>query len=131
MSSVRILRSAWVAWLMLLGFETLCQISLKSAGLDNPDFNFSLAAFEHALATPWTWVAIGCYIGAFGVWMTILRKSSLSAAFATSAIVFLGVMLASWLVFGERIGFWQLVGCTIIVAGILSLGPDDANTGAG
>jgi drug/metabolite transporter (DMT)-like permease len=63
--------------------------------------------------------------------MTILRKSSLSAAFATSAIVFVGVMLASWLVFGERIGFWQLVGCAIIVAGILSLGPDDANAGAG
>ena len=131
MSTARAIRGAWVAWLMLLGFETLCQISLKSAGLDNPDFNFTLAAFEHALATPWTWVAIGCYIGAFGVWMTILRKSSLSAAFATSAIVFVGVMLASWLGFGEHIGFWQLVGCAVIVAGILSLGPDDADTGAG
>jgi len=128
---MKILRGAWIAWLMLLGFETLCQISLKSAGLDNPDFDFTPASFKHALATPWMWVAIGCYIGAFGVWMTILRKSSLSAAFATSAIVFVGVMLASWLVFGERIGFWQLVGCAIIVAGILSLGPDDANTGAG
>ena len=127
MSSARAIRGAWVAWLMLLGFETLCQISLKSAGLDNPDFNFSPRAFGHALATPWTWVAIGCYIGAFGVWMTILRKSTLSAAFTTSAIVFVGVMLASWLVFGERIGFWQMVGCTIIVAGILMLGADDAN----
>jgi drug/metabolite transporter (DMT)-like permease len=131
MSSARAIRSAWVAWLMLLGFETLCQIALKSAGLDNPDFNFSPAAFGHALATPWTWIAIGCYIGAFGVWMTILRKSTLSAAFTTSAIVFVGVMLASWLVFGERIGFWQMVGCTIIVAGILALGPDDAGSGAG
>ncbi len=131
MSRVRAIRGAWVAWLMLLGFETLCQISLKSAGLDNPDFNFSPAAFGHALATPWTWAAIGCYIGAFGVWMTILRKSTLSAAFTTSAIVFVGVMLASWLVFGERIGFWQMVGCTIIVAGILALGPDDAGSGAG
>lgn len=131
MSTARAIRGAWVAWLMLLGFETLCQISLKSAGLDNPDFNFTMTAFEHALATPWIWVAIGCYIGAFGVWMTILRKSTLSAAFTTSAIVFVAVMLASWLVFGERIGFWQMVGCAIIVAGILSLGPDDAGTGAG
>ena len=103
-----VIRGAWVAWLLLLGFETLCQISLKSAGLDNPDFNFTLAAFRKALSTPWLWLAIGCYIGAFGVWMTILRKFTLSAAFATSAIVFVGVMLASWLVFGERIGFWQL-----------------------
>jgi len=131
MSRAHVIRGAWVAWLLLLGFETLCQISLKSAGMDNPDFDFTLAAFKRVLATPWMWLAIGCYIGAFGVWMTILRKSSLSAAFATSAIVFVGVMLASWLVFGERIGFWQLVGCAIIVAGILSLGPDDANAGAG
>ena len=71
MSGARAIRSAWVAWLMLLGFETLCQISLKSAGLDNPDFDFSLPAFAHALGTGWTWVAIACYIGAFGVWMTI------------------------------------------------------------
>ncbi len=131
MSGVRAIRSAWAAWLMLLGFETLCQISLKSAGLDNPDFDFSLAAFTHTLATPWTWVAIACYIGAFGVWMTILRKSTLSAAFTTSAIVFVAVMFASWLVFGERIGFWQLVGCAIIVGGILALGADDAESGAG
>jgi multidrug transporter EmrE-like cation transporter len=131
MSRAHVIRGAWVAWLLLLGFETLCQISLKSAGMDNPNFDFTLTAFKHVLATPWMWLAIGCYIGAFGVWMTILRKSSLSAAFATSAIVFVGVMLASWLVFGERIGFWQLVGCAIIVAGILSLGPDDANAGAG
>ena len=131
MSRAHVIRGAWVAWLLLLGFETLCQISLKSAGMDNPNFDFTLTAFKHVLATPWMWLAISCYIGAFGVWMTILRKSSLSAAFATSAIVFVGVMLASWLVFGERIGFWQLVGCAIIVAGILSLGPDDANAGAG
>lgn len=131
MSGARAIRSAWVAWLMLLGFETLCQISLKSAGLDNPDFDFSLPAFAHALGTGWTWVAIACYIGAFGVWMTILRKSTLSAAFTTSAIVFVTVMLASWLVFGERIGFWQLVGCAIIVGGILALGADDGDSGAG
>lgn len=131
MSRAHVVRGAWVAWLMLLGFETLCQISLKSAGLDNPDFDFTLTAFEQALATPWTWVAIGCYIGAFGVWMTILRKSTLSAAFTTSAIVFVAVMFASWLVFGERIGGWQLLGCAIIVGGILALGADDANTGAG
>ena len=131
MTRAHIFRGAWIAWLLLLGFETLCQISLKSAGLDNPNFNFTLAAFERALATPWTWLAIGCYIGAFGVWMTILRKSTLSGAFTTSAIVFVGVMFASWLVFGERMSALQLLGCTIIVGGILALGKDDAHTGAG
>ena len=125
---------AWIAWALLLGFETLCQISLKTAGLANADFDFSPAAFGHALATPWLWVAIGCYIGAFGAWMTILRKSTLSAAFATSAIVFVAVMLSSCLVFGEHIGIMQLLGSAIIVGGILLLGTDaadDANPRSG
>ena len=114
----------WLAWALLLGFETLCQISLKLAGRATGAFDFSITAFRHALVTPWLWVAIGCYIGAFLAWMTILRNSTLSAAFTTSALVFVGVMLASWLVFGEHIGWQQLVGSTIIITGILMIGAD-------
>ena len=121
----------WIAWAALLGCETLCQISLKYAGLANADFDFSRAAFTHAIATPPLWVAIACYIGAFVAWMTILRKSTLSAAFATSAIVFVAVMFASWSVFGEHIGMLQLLGAAIIVGGILLLGADDAKPHTG
>jgi drug/metabolite transporter (DMT)-like permease len=125
--SARAIPGTWLAWGILLALETLCQISLKYAGLANADFDFSFAAFRQAIVTPWLWVAIGCYVGAFLAWMTILRKSTLSAAFATSAIVFVAVMLASWWVFGEHIGAMQLLGSAIIVAGILLLGADDAN----
>src|SRR5450755_3673404 len=108
-----------LAWGALLGFETLCQISLKFAGRQTGAFDFSLAALQRALATPWLWVAIACYVGAFLAWMTILRKSTLSAAFTISAIVLVAVMLASWLVFGEHLSWLQLLGAAIIVAGIL------------
>jgi drug/metabolite transporter (DMT)-like permease len=132
MTAPRSLRSASTlfAWGALLGFETLCQISLKLAGRSTGAFDFSLAAFRHALATPWLWVAIGCYVGAFLAWMTILRKSTLSAAFTTSAIVFISVMLSSYLMFGEHIGGLQLLGTAVIVAGILMIGDDDAGTHA-
>jgi len=113
-----------LAWGALLGFETLCQISLKLAGRQTGAFDFSRAAFAHALTTPWLWVAIGCYIGAFLAWMTILRKSTLSAAFATSALVFVAVMFASWFVFGEHIGWLQLLGAAIILGGILLIGAE-------
>jgi len=118
----------WIAWGFLLGFETTCQISLKYAGLANVDFDFSPRAFAHAIATPTLWVGIGCYVGAFAAWMTILRKSTLSAAFAMSAIVFIAVMFASWRVFGEHIGAMQLLGAAVIVGGILMLGGDDTGT---
>jgi drug/metabolite transporter (DMT)-like permease len=116
----------WIAWLVLLGCETVCQISLKKAGLDVGAFDFSRAAFARALAQPWLWSAIGCYIGAFLSWITILRKSTLSAAFATSAIVFVAVMAASWVVFGEHVGAMQVAGSLIILLGILMLGADEA-----
>ena len=118
--------STWIAWLLLLGFETLCQISLKKAGLAVGAFDFSGAALLRALAQPWLWSAIGCYVGAFLSWITILRRSTLSAAFATSAIVFVAVMTASWIVFGEYVGVMQIAGALIILAGILLLGADEA-----
>jgi drug/metabolite transporter (DMT)-like permease len=115
-----------IAWLLLLAFETGSQISLKKAGLDVGAFDFSRMAFARAIAEPWLWSAIGCYLGAFLSWITILRKSTLSAAFATSAIVFVAVMTASWLVFGEHVGVLQIIGSLIILVGILMFGADDA-----
>jgi drug/metabolite transporter (DMT)-like permease len=114
----------WIAWLLLLSFETVCQISLKKAGLDVGAFDFSRGAFVSAFAEPWLWAAIGCYLGAFLAWITILRKSTLSAAFASTAIVFVAVMAASWLVFGEHIGVQQIAGSSIILLGILMFGAD-------
>ena len=117
------------AWGVLLVFETVCQISLKFAGQATGAFDFSPAAFRHALSTPWLYAAIVCYVGAFLAWMTILRQSTLSAAFTTSALVFVAVMISSWLVFGEHIGALQLVGSAVIVGGILLLGADDPGPG--
>ena len=110
------------AWLTLLALETLCQISLKLAGEAVGAFRFDGASVLAAVSTPWLWVAIGCYLGAFIAWMTILDKSALSAAFPTSAIVFVSVMIASWIVFGEPMGWEKALGSAIIVAGILMLG---------
>ncbi|MEP6484327.1 MAG: hypothetical protein ABJB01_07750 [Rudaea sp.] len=115
-----------LAWLLLVIFETASQISLKTAGMATGAFDFSIAAFLRAAGSIWLWIAIGCYLGAFLSWMTILRKSTLSAAFATSAIVFVAVMFSSWLVFGEHVGAMQLAGSAIIVIAILFLGRDDA-----
>ena len=114
-----------LAWSVLLVFETLCQISLKMAGRATGAFDFSAAAFRLALGVPWLWVAIGCYVGAFLAWMTILRQSTLSAAFTTSALVFVAVMCSSWLVFDEHLGWMQLLGSLVIVGGILMLGADE------
>lgn len=115
-----------LAWLALLLLETLCQISLKLAGEATGAFALERASVLRALSTPWLWVAIGCYVGVFLAWMTILEKSPLSAAFPTSAIVFVSVMIASWIVFREPVHWEKALGSAIIVAGILLLGGERA-----
>ena len=112
----------WPAWLALLLLETLCQTSLKLAGKATGAFGFDRASLLAALSTPWLWVAIGCYLGAFLAWMTILGKSAVSSAYPTSAIVFVSVMIASWAVFGEAVDWEKILGSAVIVAGILLLG---------
>jgi len=119
--------STWLAWASMIALAALSQISLKYAGLDSGAFDFSAAAFGRALASPWLWISIASHIGEFMVWIAILRKSTLSAAFPTLAILFVGMILAGWLLFGETIGWAKLGGSMLILGGILLLGPDDAD----
>jgi len=116
--------SLWLAWLTLVGCEMLCQVALKFAGRATGEFDFSLAGFARALSSPWLWTAIGTYVCGFLAWMLILRKSRLSQAFPTSAIVFVGVMFSSWLVLGEALTWNMLAGAMLITGGILLLGSE-------
>jgi drug/metabolite transporter (DMT)-like permease len=115
-----------LAWIALVAVEVVTQLALKFAGKATGGFDFSAHAFRLALASGWLWLAIATYCSGFFLWMLILRHSDLSRAFPTSAIVFVAVMLASWLQLHEPIGGVQLVGATIIVAGILQLGRSGA-----
>jgi drug/metabolite transporter (DMT)-like permease len=111
-----------LAWLALVGIEILTQLSLKAAGRKTGRFDFSLHAFQAALGCGWLWVGIASYCAGFFTWMFILARLDLSRAYPTSAIVFVAVMLASWLVLNEPIGTGQWIGASVIVAGILQLG---------
>ncbi len=112
------------AWALLLVIETLGQVALKTAGAKVGAFELNAQSIHAALSTPWLWLALACYLGQFAVWMNILEKSALSAAFPTSAIVFVAIMIASWAVFDDPMGWEKILGSAIIVAGILLLGGD-------
>jgi drug/metabolite transporter (DMT)-like permease len=113
-----------MAWVLLLVIETLGQVAMKMAGARVGAFELNARSIHAALSTPWLWLALACYLGQFAVWMNILEKSALSAAFPTSAIVFVAIMIASWAVFDDPMGWEKILGSAIIVAGILLLGGD-------
>ena len=110
-----------VLWALLIGFESAGQIATKVAGDHLADMNFGGQWLLAVAASPWIWLAIACYIGAFFVWMLILRRSSLSLAFPLSSLVFVVVLLGSWLGLGEQISLLHWVGVAVIIGGIALL----------
>jgi len=83
--------------------------------------DFTLQWLHAVMLNPGVWIAIACYIGAFFVWMLILRRSSLSLAFPLSSLVFVGVLLGSWLGLGEHISTLHWIGVAVIIGGIALL----------
>jgi multidrug transporter EmrE-like cation transporter len=113
-----------LAWALLIAVETLGQVALKFAGAQVGALELDRHSIGVALSTPWLWLGLACYLGQFAIWMQILEKSRLSSAFPTSAIAFVAIMIASWAVFGDPMGWEKILGSAIIVAGILLLGSD-------
>ena len=110
-----------VLWALLIALESSGQIATKVGGDQLGQMDFSLQWLHAVMMNPGVWVAIACYIGAFFVWMLILRRSSLSLAFPLSSLVFVGVLLGSWLGLGEHISVLHWVGEAVIIIGIALL----------
>jgi len=110
-----------VPWALLIAFETGSQLSLKagSAGLAGETLQWMW--FVDVASRPLIWLGVLCYIAAFAMWMTILSRLPLGVAFPASALVFIVVLLSSYLVFREAISPWQLAGCGLILGGVLLL----------
>uniref|UniRef100_UPI003F58FD19 transporter n=1 Tax=Pseudomonas purpurea TaxID=3136737 RepID=UPI003F58FD19 len=110
-----------VLWVLLIAFESGGQIATKVGGDQLGQMDFTWQWLLAVAGNPGVLTAIACYIGAFFVWMLILRRSSLSLAFPLSSLVFVGVLLGSWLGLGEQISLLHWLGVAVIVGGIALL----------
>lgn len=110
-----------VLWVLLIGLESAGQIATKVGGDELGQMDFNLQWLVAVAGNTGVWLAIACYVCAFFVWMLILRRSQLSLAFPLSSLVFVGVLLGSWLWLGEHISVLHWVGVAVIMAGIVML----------
>ncbi|WP_062388046.1 transporter [Pseudomonas abietaniphila] len=112
-------------WAMLIGSESAAQLALKIGGDGLAAIPFGLAWLVAALSNIAVLTAVGCYIASFLSWMLILRRSSLSLAFPLSSLVFVVVLLGSWLGLGEHISALHWLGVWVIIGGIALLAEGD------
>lgn len=110
-----------LGFLFLMLFDTLGQISFKLSATAAEPLEANWAWILRIFGNPWVYVAILGYIGAFFTWMTLLRRAPVGPAFAASHLEVVTVMIASVLLFGERISPSHLIGAVLIVCGIICL----------
>lgn len=94
--------------------DTTTQVSLKLAAMHS-------GRLLDSAFSPWTYVAVSGYLGAFAMWMTLLEHAPVGPAFAASHIDVVAVLAVSVPLFGERLTPLQICGAACIVAGIFVL----------
>ena len=109
-------------FLLLMGFDTLAQVSFKYAGTQALPVSASLAWLLRVFGQPWIYGALVGYVGAFFTWMALLKHAPIGPAFAASHLEVVSVMLLSVWLFDEHLTLPRVLGAVAIVAGIACLG---------
>lgn len=110
-----------IGFILLLAVDTLAQISFKHAANAALPMTGDAAWLARIVVTPWLYVAISGYVAAFFTWMALLRHAPIGPAFAVSHLEVVTVTLLAVPLFGETIGWPQVAGGLLIVAGIVCL----------
>ena len=113
-----------VGFCLLLAFDSAAQLCFSLAGAGAAPLTPGVAWFYRVLSEPWTYGAVAGYIGAFFTWLTLLRRAPVGAAFAASHLEVVTVLALSVAVLGETLTLRKIVGCAVIVVGILCLARD-------
>lgn len=71
-----------------------------------------------ALASPWTWAGILCYLVSFASWVYVLRHVPLGIAYAIISVAQVLIPLGCWIFLGEAISFRRWVGVALVLGGI-------------
>jgi multidrug transporter EmrE-like cation transporter len=118
------LRQSWPLLLLSVCLGVAGQLALKvgmnrvgvveAVNLARP-----LAMISRLAPVPLVWVGLACYGLSALLWMVILSRMELSAAYLMLASMYVLIPLVSWLVLGERIPPMRWVGMAVVVLGVL------------
>lgn len=106
-------------------------------GLGNQYLAVRTAQALEGAAPGWAWIAAavripfvqawaGLELVTFVIWMGVLTRLKLSAAFPMTALGYVLILGMGWILFGEAMTRWQLVGSGAILLGVWLLGDEEA-----
>lgn len=108
-----------IIWMLLIGLDVAIQVLMKLAGDRLDPIPFGTEWLNAALSSWLVWVSLVGYFATFVLWLAILHASPLSAAFPATALVYVFVPLAGWLLLNEPFSLGQAAGIALILAGVM------------
>jgi len=114
-------RAVLLGFLALLAIDTLSNILVKLAG-NRIGACCGAAWLDRLAREPLILAIIACYIAAFLTYTGLLKHAPVGPAFAAVHGHVVTVLVFSLAVFGEQLTLVQIMGCALIVAGIIVLG---------
>ena len=122
-------KSILLGFAALLALDTLAQIGFKLSAAHAGQAQISLAWVLATVTQPWAIAVLVGYLGAFGVYMTLIKSAPIGPAFAASHLEIVLVILVSILFLGESLTLVQALGCLAIIAGVVVLAVTETGEG--
>lgn len=98
--------------------DTLAQLLWKHAVAGLPDDASLSVTLLAVFSQPWFVVVIALFLIQLWNWLEVLKHADLSFAQPITSISYLTVSLASWWLFGEKLGPLKAAGILLILAGV-------------
>lgn len=115
--------TATLATLLLLLGSVACdvtgQVCFKLGVGHEPDGDGTTSLLHKVLHSPWIALGVAVYAVEFVLWFAALSRTRLSIAFPFTALGYVGVVLASRFILGERISLRRWAGIGTIVVGVV------------
>ena len=114
--------SFFIGFAALVAFDTSGQLGFKFAGEAVGPMYMDVAWFQLVFSEPAFYMTVCAYLGAFVVYMVLLKDVAVGPLFAASHAELVTVTLISARFFDEKFTLMQIAGCVLILGGVLLLG---------
>jgi drug/metabolite transporter (DMT)-like permease len=105
-------------WIGLPVLSALFQASTKMLAAEMRHTPFSWSWLVQAMHSPWALVVLVSEVLSFVLWLNVLTNVPLSKAFPITAVAYIAIELMSWMLFKEPLMPLQIIGSTLILAGV-------------
>lgn len=109
--------------LLSVSLNALAQVVLRKAmtGAPLPPTSQVMALSAALVGNIWLWAGMVCYAASIGLWLAVLAKVEVSAAYPMLSIGYVIAAVLGFLFLGESLGAARIAGIGLIGVGVVMI----------